>query len=50
MLALLILILIAAVLVYLAATYLPSPINWIVALIIIILAIVAVFGGAVEFG
>jgi hypothetical protein len=48
MVAILILVLVAAVLIYLAATYLPQPINWIVVLIILALAIIAVFGGAVD--
>jgi hypothetical protein len=48
MIGLLILVLIAAILMYCAARFLPSPINWIAVLVILILAAVAVFGGAVE--
>lgn len=44
MIGLIILVLVVAVLVWLAANYLPVPINWIVAAVILIAAIIAIFG------
>lgn len=46
MIGLLILALVVALLVWLAATYLPAPINWIVALVVIVIAVAAIFGGS----
>lgn len=44
MIGLLILVLVVAVLVWLAATYVPHPFGWILAAVIIIIALVAIFG------
>lgn len=48
MITLLIIVLLAAILMYCAARFLPEPINWIAVAIILILAVVYVFSGSVE--
>lgn len=48
MIALLLLVLIVAILMYCAARFLPPPINWIAVLVILVLALAVVFGGAID--
>ena len=44
MIELLILLVIACVICYLAATYLPVPINWLICLVVIVILLLIVFG------